>query len=116
MDRKQITKVIKTYLAELSKIIKVERIILFGSARRGILSKDQDLDLLILSPSFAKMRDDQRFDLLYTARKSKITQSVPMDIFGLTPKEYEEASPLSITGEIKETGREIWGLASRLRL
>lgn len=108
MDRKQITKVIKTYLAELSRTIKVERVILFGSARYGRLDKDKDIDLLILSPSFAKMRDDQRFDLLYTARKSEITQSVPMDIFGLTPKEYNSANPLSVIGEIKETGREVF--------
>lgn len=108
MDRKQIKKIIKIYLAELAKTIKVERVILFGSARGGKIDKEKDLDLLILSSSFTKMPVHQRFDLLYTARKSKITQTVPMDIFALTPKEYEEASPLSITGEIKETGQEIF--------
>jgi len=108
MDREQIKKVIKTYLKELSKTIKIERVILFGSACEGILDKDGDIDLLIISSSFAKMPAQQRFDLLYTARKSKITQTTPMDIFALTPKEYEKASPLSITGEIKETGQEVF--------
>ncbi|EKD85640.1 MAG: hypothetical protein ACD_37C00670G0002 [uncultured bacterium] len=107
MDRRRIKKVIKTYLAELSKKIKIDKVILFGSARQGLLDKNKDIDLLILSSSFSHMRDDQRFDLLYTARKSEMTQSVPMDIFGLTPKEYRQASSLSITGEIKETGQEI---------
>lgn len=107
MDRKQIEKVIKVYLTELSKKIKVEKIILFGSALRGRISKDSDLDLLILSTSFARMSPDKRFDLLYTSRMNPLTQSVPMDIFGLTPKEYHQASALSIVGEIKENGKEI---------
>ena len=109
MDRKQIEKVIKTYLAELSEKIKIEKAILFGSARYGKVDKNKDIDLLILSPSFAKMDGNRRFDLLYTARKSQVTQSVSMDIFGLTPKEYASANSLSIVGEIKETGEEIFG-------
>lgn len=108
MDRNQIETVIKTYLAALSKKIKVERAILFGSAVGGKLGRDNDIDLLVLSPSFANMRTDKRFDLLYTSRTDPLTQSVPMDIFGLTPQEYRQASLLSIVGEIKETGKEIF--------
>lgn len=108
MDRKQIEKVIKIYLGDLAKKIKVEKAILFGSAVQGKIGQNSDIDLLILSPAFANLRDDQRFDLLYTARKSKETQSVPMDIFGLTPEEYSRAGVLSITAEIKEKGRGIF--------
>lgn len=107
MDRKQIETVVKTYLAELSKKIKVERAILFGSAAAGKLNRDSDIDLLVLSPSFAKMKTNKRFDLLYTARTNPLTQETPMDIFGLTPQEYRQASLLSVVGEIKETGKEI---------
>jgi hypothetical protein len=53
------------------------------------------------------MESGKRFDLLYTARTNLITQSIPMDIFGLTSEEYAEAHPLSIVGEIKETGKEV---------
>lgn len=108
MDRRQIETVVKTYLAALSKKIKVERAILFGSAAAGKLARDSDIDLLILSPSFAKMKTDKRFDLLYTSRTDQLTQSVPMDIFGLTSQEYRQASALSVVGEIKETGKEIF--------
>jgi predicted nucleotidyltransferase len=107
MDRKQIEKVIKIYLRDLAKKIKIEKVILFGSAIRGKIGQDSDLDLVILSPSFAKMRAEKRFDLLYTSRTNPLTQKVAMDIFGLTPKEYQQASNLSIIGEIKETGKEI---------
>ena len=68
MDQKQIEKIIKIYLNDLS---------------------------------------NERFDLLYFARTNPVTQNVPMDIFGLTPKEYHQASSLSIAGEIKETGKTI---------
>lgn len=107
MDRKQIERVIKTYLTELSKKIKIERVILFGSVLQGKISRDSDIDLLILSSSFAGMETNQRFDLLYAARTKPLTQKVAMDIFGLTPKEYDQASVVSIVGEIKERGREI---------
>lgn len=108
MDRKQIEKVITVYCKELAKKIKIDKIILFGSALSGKIGINGDIDLLILSSSFAQLPDDQRFDLLYTARKHEITQNIPMDIFGLTPEEYAQASVLSIGGEIKEKGREIF--------
>lgn len=107
MDRKQIEKVLKIYLKDLAKKIKIEKAILFGSAMRGRIGKDKDIDLLILSPSFARMGAEKRFDLLYTSRTNPLTQKVAMDIFGLTPLEYHQASTLSIIGEIKETGKEI---------
>ena len=108
MDRKQIEKVINIYFSDLAKKIKIEKAILFGSAARGKIGKNSDIDLLIISPSFANLPDDQRFDLLYTARKNEVTQATPMDIFGLTPKEYSKAGILSITAEIKETGKEVF--------
>ncbi|OGD61421.1 hypothetical protein A3I57_01315 [Candidatus Beckwithbacteria bacterium RIFCSPLOWO2_02_FULL_47_23] len=107
MDRKKIDKVIKIYLRDLSKKIKVDKAILFGSAVNGKINKNNDIDLLILSSSFAKMDINDRFDLLYTARENDETQIIPMDIFGLTPYEYNQANPLSTIGEIKETGKEV---------
>jgi predicted nucleotidyltransferase len=107
MDRKKIEEIIKIYLSQLSQKIRIEKAILFGSALRGKIDPNSDIDLLILSPSFAKMATDERLDLLYTSRTNPLTQNVAMDIFGLTPKEYREASGLSIVGEIKEKGREI---------
>lgn len=111
MDRKQIKTVVTTYLHDLTKAIHVEKAILFGSAARGVIGPDADIDLLIISPSFSSLNDDQRFDLLYTARRNELTQRTPMDIFGLTSQEYGQASALSIIGEIKETGQEVFPTA-----
>lgn len=107
MDRKQIERVINIYLHNLAKKIKIEKAILFGSAATGKISKDGDIDLLILSPVFAKMETGDRFDLLYLSRTDSLTQKAAMDIFALTPQEYQQASKLSLVGEIKEKGVEI---------
>jgi len=64
--------------------------------------------LLILSAAFTKMSSSERFDLLYSSRQSDETQMTPMDIFGLTLQEFGQASSLTIAGEIKETGREVY--------
>ncbi|MFH1534151.1 MAG: hypothetical protein ABID64_04435, partial [Nitrospirota bacterium] len=74
-------------------------------------NQDSDIDLLIVSSLFAKMNDNERFDLLYAARQNPETQDTPMDIFGLTPDEYLKASHLSVVGEIKETGKEVFSVA-----
>jgi len=105
MDRKQIELVVNTYLDDLSKKIKINKVILFGSALSGQIKKDSDLDLLIISSSFAKMDVGKRFDLLYTSRINPLTRQTAMDIFGLTPNEYQNASDLSVVGEIKEKGK-----------
>lgn len=107
MDRKIIQSVLTAYLGDVAKKISVEKAILFGSATSGTLGRDGDIDLLIISPSFTGMDAVNRFDLLYTARVHPLTQSVPMDIFGLTPAEYEHATTMSIIGEVKETGKDV---------
>jgi len=108
MDRKKIDRIIRIYLKDLSKKIKVDKAILFGSAVSGRVNSDSDIDLLILSAAFTKMSTSERFDVLYASRRSEETQFMPMDIFGLTPQEYNQASCLSIAGEIKETGKEVY--------
>ncbi len=107
MDRKIIQSVITAYLEDVAKKISVEKAILFGSAAAGSIGCDGDIDLLIISPSFTGMDAAHRFDLLYTARVHPLTQSMPMDIFGLTPAEYEHAGTMSIVGEVKETGKDV---------
>ena len=111
MDRKQIEKVINIYFSDLAKKIKIEKAILFGSAARGKIGKNSDIDLLIISPSFANLPDDQRFDLLYTARKNEVTQATPMDIFGLTPKEYSKAGFYPLPPRLKKPAKKSFHLA-----
>lgn len=107
MAGKNINKIIKQYISDLSVSIKIDKVILFGSAVDGKIKNNSDIDLLVLSNRFKNMDVCDRFDLLYNSRKTDLTQSVPMDIFGLTLDEYNSASPISVIGEIKEKGKEI---------
>jgi predicted nucleotidyltransferase len=102
---KKLKQIAKEFAKELEKEIKVEKIILFGSFAKGKAKKDSDLDLLIISPNFKKMDLWKRIDILARARKN---YEFPMDYFGLTPKEYQTASPLTVLGEVKETGKTIF--------
>ena len=53
---KQIKELIKRFVEELRKEIPVEKVLLFGSYAQGHPNKDSDIDLIIVSPSFAKGR------------------------------------------------------------
>lgn len=99
MDFKKIKPEIDKYLNKLKKALNLEQALLFGSFAEGRAKKDSDVDLLILSSDFAKMDEDDRLRLLY--RKS-VGFPYNLHVWGLTPKEYQEASPLTSLGEAKK--------------
>lgn len=78
--------VIDEYISELKKKINISKVILFGSAAKGKIKKDSDLDLIVLSNSFKNMGLIKRLQLLSHARV-KNARKIPMDILGYTPKE-----------------------------
>ena len=71
----------------------VESIALFGSALRGNMDAESDLDLIIISPDFNRLDIFERAKLtmkaeIETMRKFKI----PMDIINMTPGEYKNSN------------------------
>ena len=104
MVTKKIRKIIKVYQNSLAKKIKVDKLILFGSWVKGKQTKESDLDLLVISSDFKEISDKDRFSLLWDARSDKITRKIDMDILGLTPEEFSNASFLTALGEIKKRG------------
>jgi len=96
--------VAKDYLDNLKQELKVEKMILFGSAARGEMDKDSDIDLIIVSPDFKKMDFPERLLFLSRLRKGK-SRSSAMDIFGYTPQEFKNSSKKRIIlEEAKEEG------------
>ena len=90
-------KIIKEYLKNLPSNIKVDGVFLFGSYATGKVREDSDLDLIIISPDFKKMEFMKRLILLsHVQGASKLTRSVPMDIIGYTPEEFENIDKESI--------------------
>ena len=111
MARKKIDikKIIKVYLKKFPKDIKVKGVFLFGSYVRGEAGKHSDVDIIIISPDFEKMSFIKRLELLSCLRRSKITRSIPMDILGYTPEEFNEIDKESIVmKEAKKEGKMIY--------
>jgi uncharacterized protein len=73
--------------------IHVDSIALFGSALTGIMDKDSDIDLIIISSDFINLDLFERAKMtmkpeMETSKKFKI----PMDIINLSPDEFNESN------------------------
>jgi predicted nucleotidyltransferase len=105
--KKKVISIVKDYLRNLEGKINVKKVILFGSAARGKMHRDSDIDLIILSPDFKKMEFMERLILLSRLRGG-MKKSAPMDIFGYTPEEFKKLSKESIIlKEAKKEGKVI---------
>jgi predicted nucleotidyltransferase len=81
--------IIKSYIKDLSKQIKVDGAFLFGSYATGQARENSDLDCFIISKDFQNVDFLKRLQLLSRARRGLAT-GVAMDIFGYTPQEFSE--------------------------
>lgn len=100
--------IIKEYITGLKERIRINKVILFGSAARNALKKNSDLDIIVLSNDFKKISFLKRLELLSHARTGNSRQ-VPMDIIGYTPEEFNRLSKDSvILHEAKQNGKTVW--------
>lgn len=117
MDRKKINlkKIVKAYLKNMPKNIKVVGIFLFGSYATGRIREDSDVDIIVISPDFKKTPFIKRLELLsHVQGAGEITRSVPMDIFGYTLKEFKEIDKESvIMRQAKKEGKMIYQAPAR---
>lgn len=80
-------KIAHDYVASLPSTMKVTRAFIFGSAARGRMRKESDLDVIVVSRSFAPLPFLKRLQLLNRERTG-LALTVPMDILGFTPEEF----------------------------
>lgn len=90
-------------IREIAEAFSPERIIVFGSVARGEADEHSDLDMLVV------MDTDIRGPLRSVPIRMHVLGLgcyMPMDIFVLTPEEYEENKDnrLSFASEIVRTG------------
>lgn len=109
MDRKKTDhrRIIGTFLKNIPGNIKVKGVFLFGSYATGKTHKDSDLDFIVISPDFKKIRFIKRLELLsHVQGADPITRSVPIDVIGYTPEEFKNIGKESIImKKAKEEGR-----------
>ena len=85
----EVNSIINQYATEVEKIFPIEHIFVFGSAARGTMTKDSDIDLIIISKRFEKVNFMRRLELL--SRASFVCANrAALDVVGYTPKEFLE--------------------------
>lgn len=101
MDKKAIYKPLAKFFNKLSVKIQIKDIIVFGSYVEGSPTEDSDIDVVVVSDDFQKIREDQRLTLLDNAAKeiNPIIQA-----WGFTSKELEQADELTTLGHARVAG------------
>ena len=99
MDIKKVKPAVKKYLLKVGNRIKIDSALLYGSLAQG-RRQANDVDLLVLSNDFTAMDADERSKLLYRA---SVGFPYDLHVYGLAPKEFNQASPLTTLGQIKQT-------------
>lgn len=93
---------IEKFLAAVRQQYRVERAMLYGSYARGTPHDGSDIDLVVLSPDFKGIPKLERHQKLHwIAWQAKTSYVQPL---GFTPEEYENAGPLGLLGEVRDTG------------
>ena len=78
---------LKEFKKEISRIMHLENMIFFGSKAEGTGSKHSDVDLIIVSKNFNKVRPLERGLDLYDHWKI----DSPVDFLCYTPEEFKKA-------------------------
>ena len=102
MGKKQARTYLKEYIKRLNEDIQPQEVIIYGSFLRNDYDPEtSDIDLLVISNTFARMDEDERLRLLY--RK---TTGLPLDfhLYGLTKGELKNISPLNSLYHALSTG------------
>ncbi|MBI5360375.1 MAG: nucleotidyltransferase domain-containing protein [Planctomycetes bacterium] len=102
---KQTNSIITAYKKKLELFgIRIKKIILYGSCAAGTARKTSDIDLVIISNDFRKMDIWDRLCLLGRAR---LGIKKPMEILGLTEKEFKNNGTAFLRDEIRTKGIEL---------
>jgi len=103
MGKKEIIESVKEFRKAAEKI-GLERVYIFGSAARNEMKKDSDVDILLVSKSFA----GKKFFKRAVGLRSYWKLDCPVDFLCYTPKEFEILSKkVSIVSEVVKDGIEI---------
>ncbi len=76
---------LKKVVDRILTVAKPERIILFGSGAKGLMTRDSDLDLLVIERDFESRRKE-----CSRLRQALGDIGIPVDVFAMTPERFEE--------------------------
>ncbi len=101
----QIRKIINEFVGALEPDIKVERVILYGSYARGKANEWSDIDVAVLSPTFADMPE---LKVVEEIARRRIHCDSRLSPFAYTPAQFDNAPPYLFAAEIRRTGKVIY--------
>ena len=84
MGKKTIVEKLKEYKKNMSKKLKIDKMIFFGSRAKGKAGKYSDVDLIVVSQKFKNVRFVKRSFEFYKGWDL----DYPVDILCYTPKEF----------------------------
>lgn len=97
-------KVIAEFVSNLKKVIKLEKVILFGSRAKDDYLVDSDYDFIIVSPDFSKMHFLERMSFVYDYWPSDLA----LEALCYTPEEFNrKKEQLTIVKVAVDEGIEI---------
>ncbi len=101
MDISHVKSQLDQFLDSISKNIKVEQMIIFGSYVHGETHPDSDLDVIVVSDDFGHIREDKRIGFLDNAAED--IQPI-IQAWGVTHQELRLAGKQSILGSARDHG------------
>ncbi len=94
MDQDAVIKTIKQFKNALESLnIRVEQLILFGSHATGTVREDSDIDIVVISSSFANKSYWERIDILSEAIYKVFA---PIEASAFTPEEWKSGKSLIV--------------------
>lgn len=101
-EKNMIMGLLQKYRKRVSKLVRLKKIILFGSRARGDSSEDSDVDVLMISEDFEGKKYFKRSPELYGLWDW--SKGYEVDIICLTPEEFRKKKKESVV--IKEAAEE----------
>ena len=94
--------IVKKFRQKAGKIVKISKMIFFGSRTQGHFSNESDFDLIVVSDDFGKQPFYKRAVGLYAAWK----EDYPLELICYTKKEFREkqSNPYTLAAQAVKTG------------
>jgi predicted nucleotidyltransferase len=103
MGKAKIEEVVKDFKKKVAKEFFVQEIIIFGSAARGKMTRDSDVDLIVVSKKFGRKNTFEITPKLYGVWHSR--KNYPVDILLFNTKEFDRLKKeVSIVSEALKEG------------
>lgn len=88
MDRKETMKLLSSFKFKANRKFPITKMVLFGSRVTGKFHKDNDVDLIIVSPKFRGLNFFKRGSSMYKFWD----YDLPVDFLCYTPEEFDRLS------------------------